>query len=217
VFFGYLGRPRELIFSCVRADSRVFFVCGKVMTYMCYPELRQVKACKHEVLQGVCSCTLALSGVGDANLGKEAFHCSRGCRTASRVWLAFDRVTNLCTLPHKDDHTRVCGKLPKQGTGTSGHRQHLDAEHPGEWLHIKQTGQVKTSVQMIKDAFAASVDESKPALGKKETNELNCLVALWVSKCGRSQAIVEDAELRTLLARILDMCKAKLRYELAVQ
>ena len=34
------------------------------------------------------------------------------------------------------------------------------------------------------------------------------------NKCGRPQKLVEDAELRTLLARILELCKARLRYEL---
>jgi hypothetical protein len=67
---------------------------------------------------------------------------------------------------------------------------------------------------MIKAAFAAKTDESKPALGDKEAAELNRLVALWVSKCGRPQTIVEDGELQTLLARILELCKARLRYEL---
>ena len=57
-------------------------------------------------------------------------------------------------------------------------------------------------------------DQTKPALGDKETSELHRLADLWVSKCGRPQAITEDAELRTLLARILELCKAKLRYEL---
>eukprot|EP00966_Prymnesium_polylepis_P291028 6721143-Prymnesium_polylepis.2 len=67
---------------------------------------------------------------------------------------------------------------------------------------------------MIEDAFAAKVDESKPSLGDEQSAELNRLVALGVSKCGRPQAIVEDQELRILLARILELCKARLRYVL---
>ena len=67
---------------------------------------------------------------------------------------------------------------------------------------------------MIAEALAATVDVSRPALGDKEKDELHRLAALWLSKCGRPQAIVEDAELKTLLARILELCKARLRYEL---
>ena len=132
----------------------------------------------------------------------------------SRVWLAFDRETNRCCLPHPRDKTRKCGAPPNRGSGTSGHLGHLTAEHPEEWAHIKATGQVKTTVQMIDAAFAAKTDLTKPALGDKDAAELNRLVALWVSKCGRPQSITEDAELRTLLARILELCKAKLRYDL---
>ena len=40
------------------------------------------------------------------------------------------------------------------------------------------------------------------------------LTALWIAKCGRPQKIVEDPQLITLLARILELCKAKFRYEL---
>ena len=78
------------------------------------------------------------------------------------------------------------------------------------------TGSVKTSVQMIEDALAAKTDVSRPALGGKESerDELHRLAALWVSKCGQPQPIVDDAELSTLLARILELRKAKLRYQL---
>ena len=48
----------------------------------------------------------------------------------------------------------------------------------------------------------------------KERDELHRLVALWISKCWRPQVIVEDAELRTLLSRILELCRARLRYTL---
>ena len=67
---------------------------------------------------------------------------------------------------------------------------------------------------MINDALAAKIDVSKPALGEKETAELNRLVALWVAKCGRPKLIVEDKELNTLVARMLELCKARLRYSL---
>ena len=40
---------------------------------------------------------------------------------------------------------------------------------------------------------------------------------LWVAKCGRQQGIAEDNELRSLLASIMELCKAKLRYELPCQ
>ena len=131
----------------------------------------------------------------------------------SRVWLAFNRNTNRCCLPDAMDKTKVCGKLPKSGTGTSGHRLHLMNEHSEDWKHIQSTGQVP-AVQVIAAALAAKVDKSKPALGEKESNELNRLVALWVAKCGRPQAITEDAQLQTLVARILELCQARLRYEL---
>ena len=157
----------------------------------------------------------AASPAAAATENKAASSSSKHTREGrSRVWLAFDRKTNLCCLPHPRDKTRKCGAQPGKGSGTSGHRQHLQAEHATEWTHIQVTGQVKTTIQMIDAAFAAKVDESKPALGEKETGELNRLVALWVTKCGRPQAITEDDELRTLLARILELCKSKLRYEL---
>ena len=104
---------------------------------------------------------------------------------ASRVWKAFDWVTQRCQLPHPQDKTKVCGAPPTKGGGTSGHRAHLVKHHGSEWAHILETGETKTSVQMINDALAAQIDVSKPALGEKETAELNRLVALWVAKCGR--------------------------------
>ena len=134
-------------------------------------------------------------------------------KATSRVWLAFDRDTNRCCLPDAKDKTKVCGKPPKNGSGTSGQRGHLTSEHPEEWLHIQATGQVP-AVQLIDAALAAKVDKTLPALGEKESDELNRLVALWVAKCGRPQTIAEDPELRTLLARILEVYKARLRYEL---
>ena len=130
------------------------------------------------------------------------------------MWLAFDRDTNRCKLPHPKDNSKVCGAAPAKGSGTSGHIAHLQQYHPDEWLHIQRTGEVKTSVQMIDDALAAKVDVSKPPLGAKEKKELDRLVALWVVKCGRPQAIPEDEELKMLLARILELCKCRLRYEL---
>jgi hypothetical protein len=132
----------------------------------------------------------------------------------SRVWKAFDRTTQTCTLPHPKDRGRICGAPPGKGTGTSGHRQHLTAEHAEEWTHILKTGERKTSVQMIEEALKAKVDLTKPALGDKERDELHRLVGLWVAKCGRPPTITEDAELKTLLARILELCKSRFRYEL---
>lgn len=117
-------------------------------------------------------------------------------------------------LPHPQDSTRKCGAGPGQGTGTSGHRAHLAKEHSSEWNYILTMGKVKTSVQMIADALTAKVDKSTPAIGAKEKEELHRLTALWISKCGRPQAVVEDTELRSLLSRILELCKARLRYEL---
>lgn len=144
----------------------------------------------------------------------EVHHTREG---RSRVWLAFDRATSTCKLPHPNDRTKLCGAPPGRGTGTSGHRQHLTAVHPTEWAHILKTGEVKTSVQMIEDALTAKVDETKPALNQADTDELHRLAALWVAKCGRPQVIVEDAELNTMLARILELCKSRYRYALPCQ
>jgi hypothetical protein len=120
----------------------------------------------------------------------------------SRVWKAFDRATNRCTLPHPSGESgRVCNSLPPSGTGTSGHIRHLEAEHAADWLHIKITGEKKSSTQMIADALAAKVDVSKPPLGTNESNELDRLAARWVAKCGRPIAITEDNELREYIAR----------------
>ena len=132
----------------------------------------------------------------------------------SRVWLAFDPLTHRCKLPHPENKAKVCGAPPLPGSGTSGYIGHLEKFHALEWAHIKLTGEVKTTLDMIADAFAAKTDETKPPLGDKDSNELHRLVALWVAKCGRPQAIVEDQQLQTLLARILVLCQAKLRYEL---
>ena len=130
------------------------------------------------------------------------------------MWLAFDRSTDRCTLPCSLDKSKPCDKPPKNGTGTSGHLQHLLAEHPEEWAYIMRTGERKTTLRMIKDSLKAKVDHSKQALNEKDSSELNRLVALWVVKCGRPQVIVEDKELGCLLARILELCKAKYRYAL---
>ena len=132
----------------------------------------------------------------------------------SRVWLAYDFKTNRCKLPCAKDKTRPCGAGSGKGSGTSGHLAHLKSVHGAEWAHIMTTGEVKTTVQMIDQALAAQVDESKPLLGQKEMNELHRLTALWIAKCGRPLVIVEDPELNTLVARILELCKARLRYKL---
>ena len=132
----------------------------------------------------------------------------------SRVWLAFDKVTHRCNLPHPEDSSKVCGAGPGRGTGTSGYIQHLRTCHSKEWAHIQAHNEVKTTTQMIADAFKAKQDHSKPALGDADTKELHRLVALWLAKCGRPPTIVEDDELNTLLAQILKLCKCQLRYQL---
>ena len=58
----------------------------------------------------------------------------------SRVWKAFDRTSDRCTLPHPTQPDRVCNAPPLGGSGTSGHIRHLENEHIKEWLHIKVTG-----------------------------------------------------------------------------
>jgi hypothetical protein len=131
----------------------------------------------------------------------------------SLIWQRFDRTTNRCTLPHQNDPTRLCGTLPMNGSGTSGHRRHLETRHREEWVHVKLSGKRKSSMTIITDALASKQDQTKPALGKNESNELDCLTALWVAKCGRLQAVSDDAELNLLLARILKLCKAQFRYD----
>ena len=103
----------------------------------------------------------------------------------SRVWMAFDRKTNRCTLPHPMDPTRICNAPPTRGGGTSGHRSHPKLVHGPEWTHILATGQRKTTVEMISDALVAQVNQSKPTLGNAGRDELHRLAALWVSKHGR--------------------------------
>ena len=132
----------------------------------------------------------------------------------SRVWKAFDPVTHRCILPHVHNKGEVCNAPPNQGTGTSGYIQHLEKVHFKEWANILLTGEVKTTVAMIKDALAAQVDQSLPNLNVKDSVELDRLVALWVTKCQRSMAIVDDAEFATLLARILKLTKSKYRWSL---
>ena len=124
----------------------------------------------------------------------------------SRVWKAFNRATGRCMLPHPEDPSRVCNAPPEKGTGTSGEIRHLERKHGDEWLHIKQFGERQTQ-QVIEDALAAKVDQSKPALGQEHSAELDRLVARWIAKCGRSQRITADTELGELLARILELCK----------
>ena len=64
------------------------------------------------------------------------------------------------------------------------------------------TGERMTSTDMIKEAFRAKVDESKPMLGQAEENQLDRLVARWIAKCGRPQIIVEDKEMQEIIACI---------------
>ena len=132
----------------------------------------------------------------------------------SLVWKCFDREAGKCTLPHPTDPTRRCGSPPEAGTGTSGEIAHLEKKHADEWLHVRMHGERKPTANIIQDALAAQQDQSKPALGDSDSNELDRLVARWVAKCGRSQAIVDDKELGDVLARILELCKSRYRYTL---
>ena len=113
----------------------------------------------------------------------------------SLVWKAFDRTTGRCTLPHPTKHGEKCNSQPDAGTGTSGEIRHLEKEHEAEWLHIKQTGERKSSSQMIEDALAAQKNQSLPALGQQESNELDRLVARWLAKCTRRHHSNEDLAL----------------------
>ena len=131
----------------------------------------------------------------------------------SLVWKAFDRETNRCKLWCSVKQA-VCGSPPDPGSGTSGNIRHLEKEHPDDWLTMKITGAPKTSASMIKDALAAAINKSAHPVSESAKNELDRLVARWVAKCGRPEFITEDVELHELLARILELCQAKLRYEL---
>jgi hypothetical protein len=90
----------------------------------------------------------------------------------------------------------------------------LEREHASEWMHIKITGEMKDTTTLIKDAVAAKTDQSKPALTTEESGELDRLCARWIAKCGRSQSVSEDKELGEMLARMLELCKARFRYAL---
>ena len=126
-----------------------------------------------------------------------------------------NRDTGECLLPDPADRTKVCPHVQADnGNGTCGHLWHLREKHSVEWAHILKSGEVKTTSTMIKEAFAAKVDKTKSALNDDDETMLNRLVARWVAKCGRPQAIVEDEELKELLAAILELCKSKYRYEL---
>ena len=62
---------------------------------------------------------------------------------------------------------------------------------------------------MIADALAASKNKSLPPVGTADKNELDRLVTFWLAKCGRPTVLVEDAELHTVLARILELCQVR--------
>lgn len=125
----------------------------------------------------------------------------------SRVWMAFDRLTNKCILPHPTKAGQQCGALGGRGTGTSGKRQHLERVHPAEWQHILMTGERKSTAQTISEAMASIVDISKPPLPQSLGNELDRLAARWIARCGRPQIIVDDKELNELIAHILNKCQ----------
>ena len=104
--------------------------------------------------------------------------------------------------------------LPESGTGTSGHIRHLEQRHQEDWLNIKKYGEPKTTQKAIDDAMAAVKDKSMPRIDESGKNELDRLVARWMAKCGRPQHIAEDKELQEVMSRMLELCKARLRYEL---
>ena len=105
--------------------------------------------------------------------------------------------------------------LPESGTGTSGHIRHLEHQHPEDWLNIRRRGKPTTRTQQaIGDAMAAVKDKSIPRIDDSGKNELDRLVARWMAKCGRPQHIAEDKELQKVMFRMLELCKARLRYEL---
>lgn len=131
----------------------------------------------------------------------------------SRVWLAFNRETDRCTLPHPTRPGETCNARPDKGTGTSGHIRHLEKHHPEEWTQIQTTGRVPAK-DTIAAALAASADSSRPAVSKEDKAELDRLTARWIAKCSRPESIVDDTELQQLLARMLELCKARLRYSL---
>ena len=136
----------------------------------------------------------------------------RQCR--SLVWKAFDRKTDRCTL-FDSGRGCVCDSPPDSGTGTSGHIRHLERQHPEDWLSIKRRGEPTTRTQRaIDDAMAAVKDKSMPRIDESGKHALDRLVARWIAKCGRPQCIAEDKELQEVLSRMLELCKARLRYEL---
>ena len=85
------------------------------------------------------------------------------------------------------------------------------------WLEIKRVGEYKPNRSIITDAIMATGDQTRPYLPENECNELNRLTARWVAKCGRPQAIVNDEELQQLVSRMLELCKAKMRYYLPAE
>ena len=132
----------------------------------------------------------------------------------SLVWKCFNRDTGRCKLPSCKDPTKVCNQPPNPGTGTSGHRLHLATDHPATWQQLNMTGEIKPPSEMIEEAIRALKNKSTPCVNQAAKDELDKLAARWTAKRGRPQSITEDVELRELLARILELCKAQLRYEL---
>ena len=104
------------------------------------------------------------------------------------MWKAFNRETRRCTVPHYKDGSRVCNELPEPRTGTSGEIKHLEKYHHEEWLHIKMTGEWKSSRDIIKDALGDKTYQSVLLVSEESTKER------WIAKCNRPQSIIEDKE-----------------------
>ena len=151
--------------------------------------------------------------VGDAADEPKA---SRRREATSIVWLAFDKATNRCKLPHPMYPGEKCLAPPSKGTGTSGHRRHLEKCHAEEWASIRQNGCMPVSAT-INAALRAKTDQSKQSLPEKDTAEIHRLLALWVAKCGRPLGIVGDKELQLALTRLLELSKSRYRFNLPTE
>jgi len=97
--------------------------------------------------------------------------------------------------------------------GTSGQWSHAMTAHPKEHAILLMTG-AKPVENTPAVAFAAAKDKRKPRVSNDNKKELDQLVARWIAVCGRPVSVVEEQPLRLLIARMLDLCKSKLRYEL---
>ena len=130
----------------------------------------------------------------------------------SAMWQCYDD-DGCCILPSAHDPSKPCRKYPLKGGGTSGQWSHVKTAHPKEHKVLVMTG-AKPVENALANAFAASKDKSKPRVSNDSKKELDQLVARWIAVCGRPMSVVEEQPLRLLIARMLDSCKSKLRYEL---